>query len=175
MKIDHERSYVQSTMGSILSILMFVMVVIFSYQKMKVWITRRGVDIASATNDSYFDDEYIFSFEDGLNFAIAFTAYDEVTEPILDPTYGKIVFNSYQWGYGPELIAERIEIKTHPCTREELGLDDDLDSSNAMFYPIRVNNKEIVDKYWRKFVCIDKKDMFIHGSYNSRKARLMNM
>ena len=69
------------------------MVVIFAYQKFGVWILKKGVDIASATNDSYYGDNYEFGHADGLNFAMALTAYDEVTEPILDPTYGKIVFN----------------------------------------------------------------------------------
>ena len=34
----------------------------------------------------------------GLNLAISFTEYDDVTEPILDKSYGEIVFNAYEWG-----------------------------------------------------------------------------
>ena len=33
-----------------------------------------------------------------MNFAIAFTAYDDETEPILDESLGELVFNSYSWG-----------------------------------------------------------------------------
>ena len=61
---------------------------------------KKGVDIASATNDSFFDPDFKFSYEDGLNFAMAFTAYDEDREPTLTPEYGKIVFNEVSWGYG---------------------------------------------------------------------------
>ena len=93
MKIDEDESILQSTMGSILSIIMMFMVGLYAYQKTEVFLLKKGVDITSATNDSFFDDEYEFSYEDGLNFAMAFTAYDEVSEPILAPEYGKIVFN----------------------------------------------------------------------------------
>ena len=56
---------------------------------------------------------------------MAFTAYDDVEEPILDPSYGKIVFNSYSWGQTDETLAGRTRIESHACTRKELGLDDD--------------------------------------------------
>ena len=58
MKIDADNSILQSTMGSILSVAMIMMVGIFTYQKVEVWLTKKGVDIASATNDSFFSDDY---------------------------------------------------------------------------------------------------------------------
>ena len=33
-----------------------------------------------------------------MNLAFAFTAYDNVTEPILDPTIGELVVKEYAWG-----------------------------------------------------------------------------
>ena len=103
---------------------------------------------------------------------MAFTAYDDETEPILDPTYGKIAFNSFSWGFGESFESIRAPLNTRSCTRAELGLDD---SAESAFYPIRNNSKKTVEKYWKKFMCIDKEDMYIHGSYNSDKARLMNI
>ena len=93
MKIDEDESILQSTMGSILSIIMLFLIGLYAYQKTEVFLLKKGVDITSATNDSFFDDEYEFNYDNGLNFAMAFTAYDQVTEPILAPEYGKIVFN----------------------------------------------------------------------------------
>ena len=58
MKIDADNSILQSTMGSILSVAMIMMVGIFTYQKVEVWLTKKGVDITSATNDSFFSDDY---------------------------------------------------------------------------------------------------------------------
>ena len=105
---------------------------------------------------------------------MAFTAYDAVTEPILDPSYGKIIFNSFSWGFGSEIQAERKQIKTHQCEREELGLEDQTSDKDA-FYKVDANSQKSVRKYAEKFLCIDKKDMYISGSYNSDKARLMNI
>ena len=34
----------------------------------------------------------------GFNVAAAFTAYDNESENILDPSYGELVFNHYWWG-----------------------------------------------------------------------------
>ena len=57
MKIDEDKSILQSSMGSLLSFVMFLMMFVFAYLKVEMWITKKGVDIASATYDSYFDDE----------------------------------------------------------------------------------------------------------------------
>ena len=82
------------------------------------------MDIASATVDSHFDQDYQFSYEhDGMNFAVAFTAFDRVTEPILDPSYGKLVFNAWSWGIKGDFLTDREPLGTHQCTKEELGLE----------------------------------------------------
>ena len=56
----------------------------------------------SSAQIGYFNDSYVFNYDDGLNFAIAFTAFDSETEPILDKSYGEIVFKAYEWGSDPE-------------------------------------------------------------------------
>lgn len=69
-----------------------------------------------------------FTEKQGFNFAVAFSAYDDNPEPILDPEYGELVFNHYYWGvqedgtYG----AGRKRINTtHTCSEKELGLEYD--------------------------------------------------
>ena len=128
MKIDEDKSELQSSMGTLLSLFMFVIVGMFAAQKAEIWLMKTRMDIAQATADSYFDDEDRFTHEDGINFAMAFTAYDSVEEPILDPTYGKIVFNAFGWGHTERYLAKRVKIKSHPCSREELGLDREHES-----------------------------------------------
>ena len=56
----------------------------------------------SSTQSGYYDDSYVFSYEQGFNIAIAFTAYDSETEPILDRSYGEIVFREYEWDFDKE-------------------------------------------------------------------------
>ena len=103
MRIDADKSFLQSSMGSFLTFIMVLMVCIFAQQKFQAWFLKKGVDIASATIDSHFGEDYQFSYErDGMNFAVAFTAYDEVTEPVLDPSYGKLIFRAFTWGFDSE-------------------------------------------------------------------------
>ena len=49
------------------------------------------------------------------------------------------------------------------------------DPDESAFYAIRAGNKPTIEKYWKKFVCIDKEDMSLNGAFNSEKARLMNI
>ena len=56
----------------------------------------------SSTQLNFFDSSYVFDYDAGLNFAVAFTAYDNETENILYPSYGNISFTRYAWGTNDE-------------------------------------------------------------------------
>ena len=107
--------------------------------------------------------------------AVAFTAYDSNPEPILDPTYGELVFNHFMWGPQPDgsYTTERRRIKKHTCSREELGLDGDPDK--AVFLPIYEDSRDEVDFYSKKFECVDKEDLILYGDYSSYKASQFNV
>ena len=49
------------------------------------------------------------------------------------------------------------------------------DPDKSAFYPIRADSKQTIEKYWKKFVCIDKEDMSLNGAFNSENARQMNI
>ena len=85
------------------------------------------MDVVQILHDTYYDDDYEFSYKDGFNIAAAFTAYDNEEERTLDPSYGELVFEVTEWGNYPNgtyFYNER-RIETHECTRTELGLDQD--------------------------------------------------
>ena len=44
----------------------------------------------SAFMEKFFTEFDEFGYDQGMNFAVAFTAYNNVREPILDPEYGYI-------------------------------------------------------------------------------------
>ena len=50
------------------------------------------MDIQQATIESHYDEDSIFSQQQGFNIAVAFTDWDSETEPILDPSIGEITF-----------------------------------------------------------------------------------
>ena len=112
-------------MGSICSLILFTIVLMYTYLKADTLIKRKDVDILSTIKDTHFLPDYEFNFDKGFNFAVAFTAYDSNQERILDPTIGEIVFNHYEWGPQPDgsYLSERRRVQHHACTREELGLE----------------------------------------------------
>ena len=71
-----------------------------------------------------------------MNIAVALTAWDSVKENILTPDIGRIVFREYRWGYDADgqYFVSQDYLPTHICTKEELGIDQESDSSS--FYPL---------------------------------------
>ena len=117
---------VQTTMGSCFTLLMLAGVLFYTILKMEVFLKKKDVDIMTSTRQNYLTPDDELSFSDGLNFAAAFTAYDNELDPILDKSIGELVFKSYQWGEDETgwLNFARERLSTHTCTREELGLED---------------------------------------------------
>ena len=99
MKIDKGNSGLNTSFGSLLTILVYILVIIYTYIKIDVLIQKKDVDIMSTTMIDKLGSYYIVDNEEtGLNLAISFTAYDSKSEPILDKSYGELVFNAYEWG-----------------------------------------------------------------------------
>mgnify|MGYP000855164889 CR=1 FL=1 len=48
--------------------------------------------------DQYYTFDDIFDQQQGFSMALAFSAYDSESKPILDESYGRVVFSSMQWG-----------------------------------------------------------------------------
>ena len=90
----------------------------------------------TSTQDSFFDLDYKFGFEQGFNIAVAFTAFDDEKEYILKPEIGKIVYRQYTWGFEAEDHYKLTQdyLPTHVCTKEELGIDQQTENS---FYPLK--------------------------------------
>ena len=99
MKIDKSNEDLKTQFGSLLTILVYVIVIIYTYIKIDVLLQKKDVDIMSTTMIDSISSDFIANNEEiGLNLAIAFTDYSEQTEPILDKSYGELVFNAYEWG-----------------------------------------------------------------------------
>ena len=77
----------------------------------------------------HYEDTDVFGYDNGLNVAAAFTAYDGERSWILDDSYGELVFNRRAWGYKPDgnFFSVRERLNSHVCSRKELGLDIDVE------------------------------------------------
>ena len=96
-----------------------------------------------------------FSAEESLGFAVGFTAYDSVEEPILDPSIGELVFNAYEWGPAADgtFFSRYISIPSHTCSEQELGLVHGHDTS---FLPLKEENLNDLKTFRKKMRCIDR-------------------
>ena len=99
MKIDKGHSIMTTSVGSIFSIILIIIVGMYAFQKTNIMIRKTDDYVMTSTQDSFFDLDYRFGYEQGFNIAVAFTAYDSIEENILTPDIGRIVYRQYTWGY----------------------------------------------------------------------------
>ena len=102
MKLDQQNSILKTYVGSILTILAYSIVFMYTYLKSDTFINKKDVDIMSTVMIDHLPNDYIVSHDIGLNLAIAFTDYDTNPELILDKSYGEIVFSAHEWGVNDE-------------------------------------------------------------------------
>ena len=71
------------------------------------------------------DTDFVMTYEAGLNFAAAFTAFDSVREPILDRSIGELVFKAWEWGEDEDgqFFTKRDTLNSRMCAASELGLE----------------------------------------------------
>ena len=98
MKLDQGITKVYTWSGFAFTLLLVLIIGAYTAQKVGVLVGRSDVDIFETELISYFDDTYSFGSESYLDLAVAFTAFDDVEEPILDPTIGELTFKAYEWG-----------------------------------------------------------------------------
>ena len=99
MKLEKGNSGLNTSFGSILTILVYCTVLLYTYMKVDVLIMKKDVDIMSTTMINSIPNDFVVSHDSiDLNLAIAFTKFDSEPNPILDKSYGRLVFNVYEWG-----------------------------------------------------------------------------
>ena len=165
MTIDGNITEAKSFLGSILSLMILAVTLSYAYQKMDVLIQKKDVDVLSATKELVYSDQDKFTYQNGLNVAVAFTEFNNNREWELDPSYGTLVFNSYEWGIRPdgEVFTERKRLPSHVCTQDEFGFEREkearyTDLSNeghVLFFKVHPQAKEYPKLYRKKFICLD--------------------
>ena len=102
MKLDSGRTNLPSYAGLLSTIITMIVIAMYAYQKADVLQHRKDVNVLSTINRLFFDDDDVFSYENGLNVAVGLTAYDNEQEWILDRKYGELYFQEQAWGQNPD-------------------------------------------------------------------------
>ena len=80
-------------MGALFSLLLVVNVLIFAGYKIYILEGKKSIDIVQAVLEDHFDSDFVYSAEEGFNFALAvFNPFDLTTLQSLDPSFGRIRF-----------------------------------------------------------------------------------
>ena len=73
--------------------------------------------------DSYIDDDFVFSTDEGLMIAFGLTAYDNEQKSIEDASYGRLKAYYKTWGLIDKDHDVRFEeVPSKECTSEQIGL-----------------------------------------------------
>ena len=95
MRLDEDRDALPSKKGAVCSFLLFFIISIYTLQKIDVLLNEKDVNIFSALAESYFDSDYVFGADQGLNIAVAVTDLLSLSEDqTIDPAYGRVRVNS---------------------------------------------------------------------------------
>ena len=168
MKLDGAKVDQKSYMGAVLTILLYLTTLLFTYTKFKTLHEKNDVDIMSALIEGAIDHTEKFTSENGFFVAAALTEYDSNTEIIEEEKYGELIIEHFGWGYEEGIGSGSNQIENHYCTDEELGLTQ---GPETIIYPIYDSSVGEVMTYRKKFKCINNDDLVIWGDYNSAKAQ----
>ena len=165
MKLDAGQAALPSIMGTILSLLSFLIVLGYTVQKFDILITRKDVDVAMSVEDTFFAEGDKFTGSQGFNVAIALVGFGDKDERnYLRPEYANIKFEFSDWDVlaNQTISWNQTTIESHASSEAELGLTGD----HTNFMPIHETSIDYVKLYKNEFVCLDKHDLEIWGNFN---------
>ena len=148
----------------------------WSVQNAFVLTGRKGTQFTSTKTHKQHDFSDKFTEQDGFQIALAIIDLSNIDDHYLDnegrplEEYANIEIRASGWNITGEYEGE--ELKYHPCTDEELGLDS---SSNSKFYPIHGEDLDTVEKARASFICFDQSELEIANQFDSAVATYLDI
>ena len=146
MKLDDGMLGLPSIMGVIFTLLLMTVFLSYIWIKFNTLIMKTDIDILSTVIEAAFDADYIFDAGKGMNIAVAFTAYNDEREQLLDPSIGSLIFRVSEWDFKKDgsIYRNNAIIPSHVCSREELGLQR---TDATRFMPIVEDSRNEVNLF----------------------------
>ena len=89
--IDEGREGLPSKSGALCSILLLILMLIYTGYKISILEGKKDIDIVQAVKENHFDNSHVFGAENGLNLAAAVVdLYDRSQPELIDPSYGRV-------------------------------------------------------------------------------------
>ena len=177
MKLKDGNEAVPTVAGLFFSIFLPVMLLSYSYNKFDILINKKDSKIFQTDLINSIPETEVFDTEMGLKIAVAFTEWDDNPDPILDKSYGRIVFyrETYSIDANHTVFYDHVELPSHYCSAEELNLEKSPESVANVFFPIAQKYERDMKAYHKKFLCLDEEDMRLQGDYSSETASLLEV
>ena len=130
-RISDDEQELKSLKGSLFTILVLLLIAIFSYRKFNIFLTRKDAETSQHVRVNNLDEKEKFSYKDGFNIAVGLTSFDDNTEWELDPSYGELRFRASTWGQSEDgsIWWDMGHPEHHNCSKTELGLDSSASAS----------------------------------------------
>ena len=103
-------------MGALCSLLLLVVMLTYTGYKISILEGKKSIDIVQAVKENHFDSSDVFSYNQGLNVAVAvLNPFDPITHQHIDPSYGEIRITRTSWGQDEngEFFISRPVLKSH--------------------------------------------------------------
>lgn len=97
MKLDHGLEEQKSYMGGCLTILITIIMLLYSYGRTMALIHKKKVNILGAMSEDAIGETETFTAQNGFFVAAALTEYDSNTESIEEARYGELIIEHYGW------------------------------------------------------------------------------
>ena len=120
MKLEEGLDSLTTWMGLLCSVLVIAIMLTYSIIKTDIFLSGEDFQILSIAGQSELPKDFVMSYDQGLNFALAFAAYSTDLGPELVPSIAHLAFEAKEWYYDKELdrfVIQRVPLETHPCTR----------------------------------------------------------
>ena len=112
--------------GLIFTATIYIVLIVYGQMKLGKVVGWGDSAVVESREDSYFNSSFVWSSDEGMQFAFGITAYDGNQEPIDDPDYGSVVARYVTWGLDDDVPGtQSTPIPTRYCTDEDLGLLSD--------------------------------------------------
>ena len=100
LQLGEGRDTLPSILGALCSITTLIILIIYAGYKVSIMEGKKNVDIVQTVTENYFDDQYVFDVDQGLDLAVGvLNPFDPNTQKIHDPSFGRLRFQKIEWGF----------------------------------------------------------------------------
>ena len=118
-----EKEY-RSWKGVCFTVILIIILAFYGVMQSIKLFERDETDVMQSSRDAHFDTDFVYS--ENLWYAFGITAYDDVREPIDDPSYGELKAFTKTWGgiEGDDVYGVNYrELAVRNCTEAELHVN----------------------------------------------------